>query len=59
VRWGRVLIVVAMVLVSVRPAVAQQKVDYASLSGRVTDPQGAVVQGAKVSARQTDTNVTA
>jgi outer membrane receptor protein involved in Fe transport len=41
------------------PAAAQQSVDYASVSGRVTDPTGAVVSGAQVSARHTDTNVTA
>jgi hypothetical protein len=40
------------------PAPAQQSVDVASLSGRVTDSSGAVVPGAQVSARQTDTNVT-
>jgi hypothetical protein len=38
---------------------AQETINYASLGGRVTDPQGAVVPGATVSARQTDTNVTA
>src|SRR6185436_344096 len=38
---------------------AQETINYASLGGRVTDPQGAVVPGAAVSARQTDTNVTA
>ena len=37
---------------------AQETINYASVSGRVTDPQGAVVPGAQVSARQTDTNVT-
>src|SRR4051812_23585953 len=37
---------------------AQETINYASVSGRVTDPQGAVVPGAEVSARQTDTNVT-
>ncbi len=41
------------------PLFAQQAVDYASVSGRVTDPQGGVVAGAQVSARQTATNVTA
>ena len=34
-------------------AFAQQSVDYASVSGRVTDPSGAVVPGAQVTARQT------
>jgi outer membrane receptor protein involved in Fe transport len=37
---------------------AQQSVDYASVSGRVTDQSGASVPGADVSARQLDTNVT-
>ena len=41
------------------PIVAQQSVDYASVSGRVTDPSGAVVPGAQVTARHTHTNVTA
>lgn len=40
------------------PGVAQQSVDYASVSGRVTDPSGAVVSDAQVTARHTDTNVT-
>ncbi len=39
-------------------AAAQQTVDYASLSGRVTDPSGAVVAAAAVAARHVDTNVT-
>ncbi len=38
---------------------AQETINYASVSGRVTDPQGAVVPGARVSARQTNTNATA
>ncbi|MGA2712334.1 MAG: carboxypeptidase regulatory-like domain-containing protein [Bryobacteraceae bacterium] len=37
---------------------AQESVNYASISGRITDPSGAVVEGAQVTARQTDTNLT-
>jgi hypothetical protein len=40
-------------------ASAQETVNYASVSGRVTDPSGAVVAGARVDARQTDTNAAA
>jgi hypothetical protein len=40
------------------PVVAQQSVDYASVSGRVTDPSGAVVPDAQVTARHTETNLT-
>jgi carboxypeptidase family protein len=36
---------------------AQESINTATLSGRVTDPSGAVVQGALVSARQTETNL--
>jgi len=35
---------------------AQETVTSASVSGRVTDPSGAVVQGAAILARRTDTN---
>jgi hypothetical protein len=40
-------------------AVAQQSVEYASIGGRVTDPSGAVIRDAQVTARQTDTNAIA
>jgi hypothetical protein len=39
-------------------AAAQETVHSASVSGRVTDPSDAVVEGALVTARQTDTNLT-
>jgi hypothetical protein len=39
-------------------AAAQETISYGTISGRVTDPQGAVVPGANVSARQTETNIT-
>ena len=38
-------------------ASAQETINTGSISGRVTDPQGAVVPGAAVVARQVDTNV--
>jgi len=38
---------------------AQETVNSASVSGRVTDSQGGVVPGAAVTARQIDTNVVA
>jgi hypothetical protein len=38
-------------------ATAQQTVNYASASGRVTDPSDALVAGASVSARETQTGV--
>ena len=40
-------------------AIAQETINSASVSGRVTDPQGAVVPGALVTARQLDTNMSA
>ena len=41
------------------PAVAQETVNQASVSGRLTDPQGAVIPGAQVRVRQIETNLTA
>jgi Carboxypeptidase regulatory-like domain/TonB dependent receptor len=42
-----------------RAAAGQETINFASLGGRVTDPQGAVIAGAEVAARQVDTNLTA
>jgi len=38
-------------------AFAQEGVNSGSVSGRVTDATGAVIEGARVTARQTDTNI--
>ena len=43
--------------IGVLPVSAQENLNSASVSGRVTDPQGAVVPGATITARQIDTNV--
>ena len=40
-------------------ASTQESINYASLAGRVTDPQGASIAGAQVTARHTGTNVKA
>ncbi len=45
-------------LIAAGTAHGQESVHYASVSGRVTDPSGAVVQGAEVTARQIETNLT-
>ena len=57
-RGVRIVLVTWLVAWWAIPIAAQQSVDYASISGRVTDPSGAVVAGAQVTARHLDTNVT-
>ena len=54
---SQLLVVVVGLCGAPASAAAQETVNYASVSGRVTDPQGAVVAGAQVSARQTETNI--
>ena len=44
----------AAAALSVLPA--QETINYASISGRVTDPSGAVMESVRVNARQTETN---
>ncbi|HLX46447.1 MAG TPA: carboxypeptidase regulatory-like domain-containing protein [Bryobacteraceae bacterium] len=51
--WKRAIVPIVMATA----ALSQETINYASVSGRVTDPSGAVVEGAKVTARQTETNV--
>jgi hypothetical protein len=54
----RAVLLAACAVIVAHPVAAQETVHYASLSGRVVDPQGAVVAGARVTARQVDTNFT-
>ncbi len=54
----RLMLVACWTLVASR-AGAQETVHYASVSGRVSDPQGAFVSGAEVDARHVETEVTA
>ena len=53
----RVLFACVLSLYLCVPAFAQETVNSASVSGRVTDPQGALVPGALVVARNTETNI--
>ncbi|PYT18672.1 MAG: hypothetical protein DMG59_03380 [Acidobacteria bacterium] len=58
-RWiGSVLFSSLFLVTAARTASAQESINYASVSGRVTDPSGAIIEGAQVSARQTGTNLT-
>ena len=56
-KWPRVLALAGVVLAGAHAVFAQQSIDYASVSGRVADQSGAVVGGAQVTARQTQTNL--
>ncbi len=47
----------AVALVVAVPVAAQESINHASVSGRVSDSQGAVVPGATVTARQVETDV--
>ena len=51
--WQALACVVMLAL----PAMAQQMVDVASISGRIVDDTGAVVPGAQVAATRRDTNI--
>jgi hypothetical protein len=52
----RIAVLASIVLAGASPVFAQQSIEYASVSGRVTDQSGAVVAGATVDARQMRTN---
>jgi hypothetical protein len=49
--------VIAAAALSTAVVCAQETVNFGSVSGRVTDPQGAVVAGANVTVRHVDTNI--
>ena len=55
---GSVFLSVMCVCLTADRLAAQETINYGTISGRVIDPQGAVVPGANVSARQTETNLT-
>jgi hypothetical protein len=50
--------IACLCIIAAQMSFAQATVNYASLAGRVTDPSGAVVAGAQVTARHADTNLT-
>lgn len=52
------VLLASVLLASASPVVAQQTIGDASVSGRISDPSGAVVSGAEVTARHVQTNVT-
>jgi Carboxypeptidase regulatory-like domain/TonB dependent receptor len=56
---GIALLAGCALLAGARTTAAQETINQATISGRVTDEQGGVVPGATVTARQTDTNFTA
>jgi Carboxypeptidase regulatory-like domain/TonB dependent receptor len=55
--WQMLVLLLLCAVVGPAPAQAQETIQYASVSGRVTDPQGAVVTGALVTARHLETNL--
>ena len=58
-RCCRLICLACVAVATARAAQAQETINYASVSGRVTDAFGAVVPGAHITARHTETNVKA
>jgi hypothetical protein len=54
---GRLAAPLCAALLAATVVQAQETINHASVSGRVTDTQGGVIAGAQVIARQTETNV--
>ena len=55
-RMGAVFLSVMCICAAADTLSAQETINYGTISGRVADPQGAVVPGASVIARQSETN---
>ncbi len=55
-RMGAGLLSVMCICAAADTLSAQETINYGTISGRVADPQGAVVPGASVIARQSETN---
>jgi Carboxypeptidase regulatory-like domain/TonB dependent receptor len=51
------LVSFATIAWSPKIVLAQETINYASVSGRITDPSGAVVEGVEMTARQIETNL--
>ena len=58
-RCSKLICLACVAIATARAAQAQETINYASVGGRVTDALGAVVPGAHVTARHTETNVKA
>ena len=54
---GRLAMPLCAALLAATVVQAQETINHASVSGRVTDSQGGIIGGAQVTARQTETNV--
>jgi hypothetical protein len=56
-RLGRLAMPLCAALLAATVVQAQETINHASVSGRVTDMQGGVIAGAQVIARHAETNV--
>jgi protocatechuate 3,4-dioxygenase beta subunit len=54
---GVILLSLMCVCATADTLAAQETINYGTISGRVSDPQGAIVPGANVTARQSETNL--
>jgi hypothetical protein len=57
--FSRIALLAFCAVTFAHAAAAQETINYASVSGRVVDASGGVIPGAQVTARHTETNITA